>query len=458
VISHDRLLLWVARTVFVLGAFPLLVHGYEFGPDPGYTGAPGDNRTSCIASGCHSGTVNSGPGNVRILLPAGNSGTYTPGQSMQLLVQITDATKAAYGFELTARTGGGNTSQAGDFSTADANTQVICADGSSKANGKTCPAAFPVECIEHTLAGYTASLNRTPGFTYTMNWTPPATDSGTITLYVAANAGPGNPPVQTPTNVYTSTLQLTPAAAVSAPVIDPDGVVPVDSSATTIQPGSWVSIYSFTAKNLANGTAFWNGDFPTSLGGVSVAVNGKPAYLWYVSPTQINLQAPDDTQAGTVTVAVTNSNGTGTSTVTLAQAGPAFLLLGDGRHATGIIVTPNGSGSQGGGSYDLLGPSGTAGLRPVKKGETLVLYGIGFGPTSPAVPAGRLYSGAASMVTLPRIMIGNVPVELGFGGIVAAGLYQFSFTVPANVGSGDQALAAVAGGVTTPANVFVPVQ
>jgi uncharacterized protein (TIGR03437 family) len=52
-----------------------------------------------------------------------------------------------------------------------------------------------------------------------------------------------------------------------------------------------VSIYG---TNLASGTTIWNGDFPVSLGGTSVEIDGKPAYLEFVSPGQINLQAPDD--------------------------------------------------------------------------------------------------------------------------------------------------------------------
>ena len=60
------------------------------------------------------------------------------------------------------------------------------------------------------------------------------------------------------------------------PSISPGGVVPLDSTVNTIQPGEWVSIYG---TNLASGTAFWNGDFPTSLGGTSVEINGKAAYL-----------------------------------------------------------------------------------------------------------------------------------------------------------------------------------
>jgi hypothetical protein len=70
------------------------------------------------------------------------------------------------------------------------------------------------------------------------------------------------------------------------PTINAGGVVPLYSSSTTIQPGSWVSIFG---SNLAGTPTTWNGDFPTLLGGTSATINGKPAYLWYVSPNQINL-------------------------------------------------------------------------------------------------------------------------------------------------------------------------
>ncbi len=50
--------------------------------------------------------------------------------------------------------------------------------------------------------------------------------------------------------------------------------------------------------NLASTTNTWanaivNGQFPTTLDGVSASVGGKAAYIYYVSPTQINAVAPD---------------------------------------------------------------------------------------------------------------------------------------------------------------------
>lgn len=130
------------------------------------------------------------------------------------------------------------------------------------------------------------------------------------------------------------------------PAISAGGIRPVFSPAGTIQAGEWVSIYG---TNLADATYTWKGDFPTSLGGVSVRINGKPAYLWYVSPTQINLQAPDDPATGIVPVVVTSSAGSASSTVILGSYAPSFNLL-DRSHVAGLILRFDGSGAYGGGT------------------------------------------------------------------------------------------------------------
>ena len=239
--------------------------------------------------------------------------------------------------------------------------------------------------------------------------------------------------------------------------VQPDGIVPIYSSSTTIQPGEWVSIYG---SNLASSTVTWNGDFPTSLGGTSVTINGKPAYLWFVSPGQINLQAPDDSATGAVqVVVVTTGSGNAVSTVTLGPVAPSFSLLGDGQHAAGEIATPNGGGAYGDGTYDLVGPSGAFpfNTRPVRPGETLILYGVGFGPASPRVPAGRAFSGAATADDTVTITIGGVQATILFAGITEAGLYQFNLSVPVT-GSGDQPLEAYIDGVRTPQGPVVTVQ
>ena len=241
------------------------------------------------------------------------------------------------------------------------------------------------------------------------------------------------------------------------PSITQNGVVPVYSSVPVIQPGSWVSIYG---TNLTNGDYTWKGDFPTSLGGVTVTINGKPAYLWIVSPTQINLQAPDDTTVGPVSVAVNGAFGTAASIVTLAAYGPSFSLLGDGKHAVGEIATPDGSGAWAGGTYDLVGPLNAFSFntRPVKAGETLTLFGVGFGPTTPHVPAGKPFSGAAPTNSPVTVTIGGISANVTFAGIIETGLYQINLTVPANLSNGDQPLQATVNGVQTPVGPVITVQ
>jgi uncharacterized protein (TIGR03437 family) len=241
------------------------------------------------------------------------------------------------------------------------------------------------------------------------------------------------------------------------PIITAGGIGPVFSPSTTIEPGSWASIYG---SNLATATATWNGDFPTTLGGVTVTIDGKLAYLSYVGAAQINLQAPYDTTTGTVRVTVANAAGSWTSTVTLAQFGPSFSLL-DAKHVAGIILRSDGSGAYGGGTYDIIGPTGTSLGYPTvaaKAGDNIELYGVGFGPTSPPVPAGQAFSGAAESTYPVRLFINNVSVTPAFSGLSSAGLYQINLTLPAGLGTGDVPLLATVGGVETPSDIAISLQ
>lgn len=440
----------LSKAALVLALAPLASQAYEYGPDPRYTGAPGDNKTACISSGCHAGTVNSGTGSVKIVVP--NGATYTPGQPMTVSVQISDATKVKYGFELTARLAS-NTSQgqAGDFTTgADGYTQVICDDGGTKKNGSPCATQFPVQFIEHTVQGYEASTKG--GYTFTFTWTPPAASAGDVILYAAGNAGPGDPPVQTPTNVYTTNITLTPGAGAALPTITPGGVVPVSSTSTTISSGSWVSIYG---TNFASGVSIWNGDFPTNLGGVTVTIDGKPAYIWYVGPTQMNVQVPDDPgRTGTVNVTVTNAGGSATTTATLAAESPSWILL-DAKHVAGIAVHTDQT-------YDIVGPTGSSlgyATKAAKAGDVVELFGVGFGPTNPAVPAGQAYAGTGAATANPvTVTINGTAVTPAFAGITGAGLFQINLPIPAGLGSGDVPLSATVAGASTQSGVVISLQ
>jgi uncharacterized protein (TIGR03437 family) len=236
------------------------------------------------------------------------------------------------------------------------------------------------------------------------------------------------------------------------PVIPTAGVVP-----GTAEPGEWVSIYG---TNLAGVPTTWTGNFPISLGGTSVMIGGKAAYLSYVSPGQINLQVPNVTATGAVPVVVTTGGGSATSTVKLAQFGPSFFTL-DGSHVAGIILRSDGSGAYGGGTYDIVGPTGTSlGYQTVaaKAGDVLELFGTGFGPTSPTVLPGQPFSGAAPTTNPVTLQINNLTVTPLFTGLSGAGLYQINLTVPASLGTGDVTLQAKVGGVVTPSSAVISLQ
>jgi uncharacterized protein (TIGR03437 family) len=115
-----------------------------------------------------------------------------------------------------------------------------------------------------------------------------------------------------------------------------------------------------------------------------------------------------------------------TSTVTLALVAPSFNVL-DAKHVAGITLRSNGSGAHGGGAYDIIGPTGSSLGYPTgaaKAGDTVELFGVGFGPTNPAVPAGALFAGAAPTTNPVTLSIDNVSVAPSFAGETSAPVYM----------------------------------
>lgn len=246
-------------------------------------------------------------------------------------------------------------------------------------------------------------------------------------------------------------------APTQAPSIAAGGVVPVFGTSSIIQAGELVSI---TGENLAPGVASWNGDFPTSLGSTNVTIDGKAAYLLYVSPTLIYLQAPDDAKLGEVMVVVNTATGSASSTATLSRFAPSFTLA-EQNYVTGIILRSDRSGAFGGGSYDILGPAGNAfGYKTVaaRAGDKVEIFGVGFGPTTPDVAAGRAFSGTAPANNPVSVWINNVLVATTSVGLSSAGLYTISLTVPPCLGDGAVPLQASVGGVQTQSGVLFPLQ
>ena len=111
------------------------------------------------------------------------------------------------------------------------------------------------------------------------------------------------------------------AVPLASPFISTAGIVPAFGSTNVVAPGEWITIYGI---NLATESQSWTGTFPTALGGTTVTIDGKLAYLSYVSPNQINAQVPDDSTRATVPVVIANAYGSATASVKLADLSPSL--------------------------------------------------------------------------------------------------------------------------------------
>jgi protocatechuate 3,4-dioxygenase, beta subunit len=207
--------------------------------------------------------------------------------------------------------------------------------------------------------------------------------------------------------------------------------------------GSWVTLFG---SALATTTRTWaaadivNGRLPEALDGVSVRINNQPASIYYVSPTQVNVLAPEATTDGDTQVTVTNAAGTSDPvTVTFQRFSPGFFQFPGENIAA---VRSNGALVAATGSID------GAATVPARPGETILLYGTGFGPTSPAYAANQVIPSPAPTTNSVRVQIHNQLVPVAFAGLVSPGLYQFNVTVP-DLPNGDYPVTAEVAGVRT---------
>jgi uncharacterized protein (TIGR03437 family) len=223
------------------------------------------------------------------------------------------------------------------------------------------------------------------------------------------------------------------------------------SGAAGVAPGAWVSIYGTnmaTAVVSAATSDLVNGYLPTTLGGVTVTIDGAAAYLNYVSPTQINLQAPSSSSTGTVTVTVSNSSGSSSASVTMQTLQPGlftsnYYVLAV-RPLDSVII--NGSGGA------VSGYTTAAAAAP---GDALEIYGTGFGATSTGVLPGLVFSGAYPTVNSPTVTIGGSPATVLYCGLIGAGLYQINVIVPSALASGTYPVVATQDGVSSPASALM---
>lgn len=228
--------------------------------------------------------------------------------------------------------------------------------------------------------------------------------------------------------------RLTQSLPANNPYLDNAGVVSASDFGKfpSFAPGSWIEIYG---ANLATATRPWGtADFtgdesPTSLSGTSVTINGQPAYVAYISPAQVNVQVPSGVSTGIQYLTLKGPGGTSPIyQVVITQLAPGL----DAPASFNIGGTQYVAALFGDGTYVL--PTGSipgVTSRPAKPGDTITLYGVGFGPVTPAVPAGQIAQGLTTLANF-SISIGGTAATVTYAGLAPqfVGLYQFDVTVP----------------------------
>ncbi len=256
-----------------------------------------------------------------------------------------------------------------------------------------------------------------------------------------------------PNNLFVTAYFPGARTASSGPVIAE--VANAEGEVPTVAPNTWVEIKGANLAPPGDARIWQESDFtgdqmPTALDRVSVTVNGKSAYVYYISPAQINVLTPPDAISGPVQVVVTNNGVPSAGFAAQAQAlSPSFFVFGGGpyvaaTHAGGNLIGPA-----------TLYPGAST---PAKPGETITLYANGFGATSAPVAAGSATQ-SGTLSPLPVITIGGIPATVTFAGLnLTPGEFQFNLIVPPGAPSGDQPLSATYRGATTPSGTLLTIQ
>ena len=192
-------------------------------------------------------------------------------------------------------------------------------------------------------------------------------------------------------------------------------------------PGGILSIFgSLLAPVTASAVTL---PLPTMLAGASVTINDVPSPLYYVSPSQLNVQIPYEATANSsLSLRVYNNGVSAFQSLTISAAAPAIFTTNSSGSGQGAILDT---------AYQLVDTS-----HPATPGSTyLQIYCMGLGAVSnqPADGAPASATLLAKTVLTPTVTIGGVDTTPSFSGLAPGfvGLYQVNALVPATVAAGS---------------------
>lgn len=240
-------------------------------------------------------------------------------------------------------------------------------------------------------------------------------------------------------------------SAPSGPAPSIEAAVNATGGAAIIAQNTFMVV---SGQNLAPDTRIWqssdfvNNQMPTALDGVSVSVDGKPAFIYYISPMQVNVLTPLDSTIGTVQVQLkTNAGSSGMIPVQLQAQAPGFYQFLPSAyvaatHANGALIGPT-----------SLYPGQST---PAQADETVQIFANGFGQTTPPIVNGAIRQ-SGNLPVLPTVTIGGVAAKVVFAGVTAPGLYQLNVVIPKNLPAGDNSIVATYNGASTQSGALISI-
>jgi uncharacterized protein (TIGR03437 family) len=218
-----------------------------------------------------------------------------------------------------------------------------------------------------------------------------------------------------------------------------------ESTRNTVVSGEWAAIYGI---NMSATTRTWTGnDFngnnlPATLDNVSVKFNGLPAPVFYISPTQLDVQVPAGL-SGPVNVSVTYNNSASAAFGTTAVANaPSIYYYPAGTKVYAVVQHFDQYGN-----VSLAGDPAVIGIAYTKAhpGETIVIYVNGLATS----PAGTIL-GAIAYSSPVTVSFNSTTVTADYAGVAFAGGFQVNVKVPASLAPGDYNLSVSTQGQSSP--------
>jgi len=251
--------------------------------------------------------------------------------------------------------------------------------------------------------------------------------AGSTTVTATYNGSSTTAPV---TSSVTLNVRTAGTSSNGTPAIS--GLTDAASFQQKYSPGMIMSVFGASLSPASTADSAGSVPLPVTMAGVAATVNGVAAPLYYVSPTQLNIQVPWQTAVGSAATLTVNNNGK--ITTRTLQTGPA---------SPGIFTDQT----------TMIVPTGTA-----AHGQIATLYMTGVGPVTPAIATGSAPGLSTPLAALPApqkttVTVGGVQASIAFAGIpyYLVGVTQINFQIPSGVPVGRQPVVVSVNGVASTA-------